>query len=211
MKIVAVVNQKGGAGKTTLAMNLAGGLNRRGQTLVLDLDPQGSAVQWASQGSTRFPAVVKRPMPRFDGASIRKTYSEFDYVVMDCPPSLESGATLSALRACHLAIIPVLPSPVDLWASLGLPSELELARQTNPSLRSLMVINQLEPASALSSAMHGALEEFGLAAAKTAIRRRAVYRTAALDGVTVYELGRRAEAAVNEFESLLKEVTHEFA
>jgi len=211
MKIVAVVNQKGGAGKTTLAMNLAGGLNRRGQTLVLDLDPQGSAVQWASQGSTRFPAVVKRPMPRFDGVSIRKTYSEFDYVVMDCPPSLESGATLSALRACHLAIIPVLPSPVDLWASLGLPSELELARQTNPSLRSLMVINQLEPASALSSAMHGALEEFGLAAAKTAIRRRAVYRTAALDGVTVYELGRRAEAAVNEFESLLKEVTHEFA
>jgi len=211
MKIVAVVNQKGGAGKTTLAMNLAGGLNRRGQTLVLDLDPQGSAVQWASQGSTRFPAVVKRPMPRFDGVSIRKTYSEFDYVVMDCPPSLESGATLSALRACHLASIPVLPSPVDLWASLGLPSELELARQTNPSLRSLMVINQLEPASALSSAMHGALEEFGLAAAKTAIRRRAVYRTAALDGVTVYELGRRAEAAVNEFESLLKEVTHEFA
>ncbi|MGA1735021.1 MAG: cobyrinic acid a,c-diamide synthase, partial [Burkholderiaceae bacterium] len=112
---------------------------------------------------------------------------------------------------CNLAIIPVLPSPVDLWASLRLPTELDLAKQANPGLRSLMVINQLEPASALSSAMHGALEEFGLPAAKTAIRRRAIYRTAALDGVTVYELGRRAEAAVQEFESLLDEVKNELA
>ena len=211
MKIIAVVNQKGGAGKTTLAMNLAGGLSRHGETLVLDLDPQGSSVQWASQGTTRFPAVVKRPMPRFDTASLRKAYSEFTYIVMDCPPSLESDASLAALRSCNLAIIPVLPSPVDLWASLRLPTELDLAKQANPGLRSLMVINQLEPASALSSAMHGALEEFGLPAAKTAIRRRAIYRTAALDGVTVYELGRRAEAAVQEFESLLDEVKNELA
>ena len=54
--VIAVINQKGGAGKTTLSMNLAAGLSRRADTVVIDLDPQGSSRQWATMGSQPFPA-----------------------------------------------------------------------------------------------------------------------------------------------------------
>lgn len=206
MKILAIVNQKGGAGKTTLAMNLAGSLQRRGRTVLLDLDPQGSAAQWARIGEGRISLEVRAPAVSPDRADLRGACVGFDFVVLDCPPSLESAGTQVALRSSQLAIVPVLPSPVDLWASARLLAELERARDDNPQLRSLLVINQLEPKSALSSAMHDALGEFGLPVARTAIRRRAIYRTAALDGVSVYDLGAQARPAVREFEDLSNEV-----
>jgi len=204
--VVAIINQKGGAGKTTLAMNLAVGLARRGQTLLLDLDPQASCIQWASQGIVPFPVPVKQINKRWDAASLRRDYKAYPHLVLDCPPSLDHPAFAQALRACDVALIPVLPSPIDLWASVGLPHEIALARKTNPRLRAHLVLNQIEPKSALSAAMRDALAGFGVPVLAADIRRRSVYRSSALEGVAVHQMGRRGVAAVAEIEAIINEI-----
>ncbi len=204
--VMAVINQKGGAGKTTLCMNLAAGLAQRGDTVVIDLDPQGSSRQWASMGSAPFPATVKQMPGHWSASTLRQNFRPYSHLVLDCPPSLESQASLQALRACDVALIPVLPSPIDLWASMKLPQEIEEVRKVNPGIRACLVLNQVEPGSALSSAMQEALVEFGLPVLKTGVRRRAVYRSAALEGISVYQMGRRGAAAAAEMDALISEV-----
>ena len=204
--VTAVINQKGGAGKTTLAMNLAAGLARRAETVVIDLDPQGSSRQWASLGSAPFPATVKQIAGKWDARTLHQSYRAYRHMVLDCPPSIDSHASLQALRACDVALIPVLPSPVDLWASLRLPQEIEEARKANSSLKAYLVLNQLEPRSALSAAMHEALAEFGVPVLRATIRRRAAYRSAALEGVSVYQMGSRGGPAAAEIEAIINEV-----
>ena len=204
--VIAVINQKGGTGKTTLSMNLAAGLSRRADTVVIDLDPQGSSMQWASMGSVPFPATIKQINGNWDARTLHRNYQAFRHMVLDCPPSLESHASLQALRACDVALIPVLPSPVDLWASMKLPQEIEEARKVNPNIQAFLVLNQLEPRSALSSAMRDALIEFGMPVLDAGLRRRAAYRNAALEGLSVYQMGGHGTKAVEEMEAIIEEV-----
>lgn len=204
--VTAVINQKGGAGKTTLAMNLAAGLARRGETVVIDLDPQGSSLQWASSGSKPFPATVKQIGGKWDARTLHQNYRAYRYMVLDCPPSIDSHASVQALQACDVALIPVLPSPIDLWASLRLPQEIEDARKANANLKAFLVLNQLEPKSAISAAMHEALAEFGMPVLAATLRRRAIYRGAALEGVSVYQMGSRGASAAEEIEAIINEV-----
>src|SRR3569623_1820232 len=113
MRVIAVINQKGGAGKTTVAMNLAAGLARRATAGVVDLDPQSSATQWAAAGTSAFPATVKQLRVGAALPDLRKEFRAFDHIVLDCPPSVDTRAAALALQSCDVALIPVLPSPVD--------------------------------------------------------------------------------------------------
>ena len=206
--VIAVVNQKGGTGKTTLSMNLAAGLARRGRTLVVDADPQGSAGQWARMaGEDRpFPAsvfAVAGPLERELGALRR----DYDTIVVDCPPTLEGGAVAGALAASDVVLIPVLPSPVDLWGSVRMARGLEEARLRNSALRPFIVVNQLEVRSALSRAMKHALMEIDIPALEQTIRRRAIYRRSALEGSSVFDLGKPGVAAAAEMDAIIEEVS----
>lgn len=206
-RIFSIANQKGGTGKTTLSMNFAAGLAKRGRALVIDADPQGSAGQWSGLApeDRLFPVSVIRVGGNLS-TEIKRFSLDYDFIVIDCPPTLETGVMQLAMKASDVILVPVLPSPVDLWASIRLVEAIEQTKLQNRKLKPYIVVNQLEPRSALSSAMKGALAEFDIPALQAGIRRRAIYRNAAVDGASVYCVGKRGEAAAQEIDEVIEEV-----
>ena len=204
--VYAVANQKGGVGKTTLAMNLGAGLARRGSCVVVDADPQGSATQWACAAEpARFPVLVSPATEDLRG-EIGRLRAQHDFVVVDCPPAVDAASTRLAVESARMLLIPVLPSPMDLWASTGIEAMVERARSVNPDIRACLVLNQAEARNAMSQAMGAALQEFAVPALRAGLTRRASYRTCVLEGCSVYDLGARGRAAANEVESVIEEM-----
>ena len=205
MPVIALVGNKGGAGKTTLSVNLASGLAKQSSIAVVDADPQGSALQWrafSEQNDT---------MPVFEAdeqlaEQATELLQDYQYVVFDCPPSVHAPQTTSVLEFSDLALIPVQPSPVDLWATIHIEEAVTRARATNAALRALLVINQLEVRTTLSRLVRDAVSEIGLPVADTALRRRAIYRSSALEGKSVFDMGRRGADAATELEQLIEEI-----
>lgn len=207
MPAIALIGNKGGAGKTTLSINLASGLHRRYSTLLLDADPQRSSLQWRDLAERDDLVDVLNAVEDVEGM-VAKYRGSFSYIVIDCPPLVHSEQTRQALSCCDMALIPVLPSPLDLWASVHIEEALEAARKVNPGLRSLLVVNQLEPRTRLSRLMHGALAELDLPVAKAAIRRRMVYRNAMLQGRSVFDAGAAGRGAAEEIGQLIEELVN---
>ncbi|MGD8742851.1 MAG: ParA family partition ATPase [Granulosicoccaceae bacterium] len=205
MPVIAVVGNKGGAGKTTLSVNLATGIARQHRIAVIDADPQGSALQW--RAFAEHDAAVPVYEAEDDLASqVTALAREYDILVVDCPPSVHAQQTDAVLRVGDLALVPVQPSPVDLWATVHIEQAIDRAHEYNPHLRALLVINQLEARTTLSRLVREALAEIDLPVANTALRRRAIYRSSALEGKSVFEIGRRGADAAAELEQLIREV-----
>ena len=205
-RIIAVINQKGGTGKTTLALNLAAGLAQRAATHLVDADPQGSISQWVAMAATHtgLPPVAQPGDDPF--ATIAQLACTHRYVVVDCPPAIQGDLVAAVMRSVQVILIPVLPSPIDLWASVGMAAALGEARRLNPGLRAGLVLNQLETRNALSRAMREALAEFDIPILQAGMQRRAAYRSAAVEGTSIYGLGKRAQAAVADMEAIIEEV-----
>jgi len=123
VKIVACLNLKGGCGKTSLITNLGGVLKEKGHSPVLiDLDPQNSAKQWEKQGDGKFPYPVhalklsKNPKQLRDSIENLAESSKASYVLLDCPPELADPSLVATLLS-DLVLIPITPSPLDIWAA----------------------------------------------------------------------------------------------
>jgi chromosome partitioning protein len=205
--VIALVGNKGGAGKTTLAMNLAAGLRRRSSTVLVDADPQGSAGHWSrvAAASGRSAVAVEAAAQDLSG-QIAALSRDHPHVVVDCPPSIDAAASHRALTVCDFALVPVLPSPLDLWATTRIAAEVARAGGANPGLRAALVVNQLEPRTTLSRVVGQVLTELELDVLDAGIRRRAVYRNCMLEGRTVYDSGARGRDAIAEMEQLLMEI-----
>ena len=210
-KILAVVNQKGGSGKTTLSMQLAGALARRHhKVLVVDADPQGTATRWAAsaEDETPFPASVVG----LSAASakvhreVKKLVDDYDYIIIDCPPAADSPVPQSALLIAELALVPLIPSPLDMWAAVGIRQVIENVSDLNEDLQARLIINQCQPHTTLAQETLEILPEFGIKLAKSYVRHRQVYRQSAVFGQTVHDFGSKAQAAIEEIESLTDEV-----
>ena len=209
MPVIALVGNKGGAGKTTLSINLAAGLAKKASVVVVDADPQGSAIQWNVFTGASMPVpVLEARDDKGDELSkqLVELSQQYEYVVVDCPPSVHAPQTTRVLETCDLALIPGQPSPVDLWATVHTEKAVQHARESNTDLRAVLVINQLEPRTTLSRLVRDALSEIGLPVANTALHRRAIFRNSALEGKNVFEMGSRGLQAAGEIDELIHEV-----
>lgn len=205
MPVFAIAGNKGGAGKTTLSVNLATAFHRDTPTVLIDADPQGSSLQWRaiSDNDSAVSVFQAEHDLQQQAHNLRKT---FDHIFIDCPPSVHAPQTDATLRLCNAVLIPVQPSPMDLWATVHIERAIINALKRNPSLKSMIVINQAEARTTMSRLVREALRQIKLPVADTAITRRAIYRHSILYGRTVFEMGSLGRIAVQEIQQLTEEI-----
>jgi chromosome partitioning protein len=207
-KIIVLTNQKGGCGKTTLTMNLAGVVGKTAKVLLIDGDPQGSASRWAASSSDEnpFPTAVMSLANVEDKVNreIKKYIPDYDYIFIDCPPAIDNKFTASALLVADLAIVPVVPSPTDLWSAVGIQKIISNVSDINEKLQARLVANLCQTNASISKEALELINEFEFTKFTTDIYQRTAYRQAAAFGGTVMELDN--PKAKNEIRQLLAEI-----
>jgi chromosome partitioning protein len=209
-RVISVINQKGGAGKTTASMALAGELAERGnRVLVVDADAQATATQWSKSApdDKPFPAAVVSLASFAEKLhrEVQKQLHQYDYIIIDCPPSVEATAPQSALLISHLAIVPVPPAPADLWSARGVLPLIHRVQGLNENLKAVLLVNR-PPRTAISKAVLKELAKFGLPLLKTTLSQRTAYQEAMVSGTTLAALGRSARPAADEVRAFADEV-----
>lgn len=203
--IIALLNQKGGVGKTTLSVNLGSALALSGQrTLLIDADPQGSALDWraARQGESLLPVVgMAKPTLHKDVPGLAAAY---DYVVIDGPPRANDLAR-SAIMAADLVVIPVQPSPYDVWAAEEIVKLIQEARVFKDSLKSVFAINRKIGNTAIGRDVAEAISAYPFPLASTTIAQRVVFAESAAGGLSVLEAEPKGQAA-KEIRALVQEL-----
>ena len=193
--IIAILNQKGGVGKTTLAVHLATALALDGaKVLLVDADPQGSALDWSASRKAEplFPVVgMPKPTLHKDLAVLARDY---DAVVIDGPPRVNELAR-SAILASDIVVIPVQPSPYDVWAAEEILTLLREATTFKEKLKSTFVINRKIVNTAIGRDVGEALSQYAVPVLPAAICQRVSFAESAAEGLTVLELEAKGAAA----------------
>ena len=191
MPTVAIISQKGGAGKPTLAIHLAAAAQDSGLvSLVIDTDPQATASQWASWRHDEPPEVIDSPPPRLAAKVEAACGQGAQFVVIDTPPHADSAAR-AAVELADLVLIPCRPSAFDLSAIQTTAKLVQLLRKP-----AFVVFTAGAPNAPRIYAEAGALvESYGIPACPLILPDRAAYRHASAEGRTVIELEPQGRAA----------------
>jgi len=206
--IYAVVNTKGGVGKTTTAVHLAAMLSRKGSTLLIDGDPQASAASWAAwrRESEKTPSptttVLAGKAILTEGGSLAKKYK---HTVVDAG-GRDSPGMRAALLLAGQAIIPIGASNLDAAAMDDLLSIVEDAKQFNEKLVVRVLLTRIDPRTKDTGEMLTYLKGKGLQVLKSKVCERVAVRRAVGEGGIVQEMGKDANA-IAEIEAFFEEVT----
>ena len=202
-RIVTVAQQKGGAGKTTLAAHLAVAWAKQGHKVgIVDIDPQGSLTKWFAERA-RVKDAVAIELRCVGGwrvqGEVEKLSKLVDIVVVDSPPHAETESKI-AVRSADLVLVPAQPSPMDLWAT---KVTLDLAKaEKRPAL---VILNRMPARGKLADQMRSRYAELGTPVADTVLGSRVAFASSMLEGKGISELG-GAGAAGQEMTALAAEI-----
>ena len=194
-KIIAVLNQKGGAGKTTLSTNLARALQLDGdKVLLIDSDPQGSARDWNAAGNGELLPVVGLDRPTL-AKDIQAIQDNQDWLIIDGAPQIAELA-VAAIKCADLILIPVQPSPYDVWACEDLVEIIKTRQEvTNGKPKAAFIISRVIKNTQLSKEIGEALAGYGLPVFKNFTSQRVIYPKSAATGSTVLDAEGATDAA----------------
>jgi chromosome partitioning protein len=206
---IAVVTQKGGAGKTTLATNLAVALAEDGgKVLLIDADRQRTALDWFAVRSEGGDYNGKVTVVGIDNDTIHKQIGNlaegYDHVIVDGPPRAEK-VDRSAMMAADFVLVPVQPSSADVWAAETTIKVIEEARTFRPDLKAALVVNRKIPNTVLGNAILDLLREFPVKTLKTTVGQRVVFAESLGRGGSVLEDAANGPAA-DEMRALVREL-----
>ncbi|MBK5930114.1 ParA family partition ATPase [Halochromatium salexigens] len=209
--VISVLNPKGGAGKTTLAIHLARALHLdNNKVLLVDSDRQGSARDWneAGDGRSGFPVVgLDRPTIEKELVSLAEGY---DWVVIDGAAKLEKMIA-SAVKASDLVLIPVQPSPLDIWACDSLVEMIQARQQVTDGIPSAaFVVSRAKKGTVLAREVADAVRDYEFPILHGSIHDRTIFAKSMIDGATVLD-DEPEGAAAFEIRHLLKQIMEAFA
>lgn len=204
--IYAFLNQKGGVGKTTLSIHAAADLSSRGRrVLLIDADPQGSSLAWSNYRDKADFSVVGMPKATIH-KEIDSLAQDYDDVVIDGPPRVTELAR-SIILASNIVIIPLQPSPMDVWAAAETVDLVREAQVFNPEIKCCLALNRKIANTAIGRDVRVALAELDVPILKSDIGQRVAFAESAATGSTVMDQKRsKAAKEIKKFVNELRRI-----
>ena len=195
MKIIAIISQKGGAGKTTLALHLAVASQASGNdTAVIDLDPQASAAKWSDRRESDIPVVISAHATRLSHEINRVKNAGCDILFVDTAPHSDSAA-LEAAQVADLVLVPCRPAIFDMEA---ITKTLELVRSKNTPV--YVVMNAVAPKGQEAQEAIEAIADLNVDVCPAHLVNRVAFSRSLITGQTAQEIepnGKAGQEAIN--------------